>query len=103
VKDEVVKSGTCQTKPALSMKRSILESNLLQSVPQLVYSLLIGDKSGHLSWTLAHFSGSKIFHNGYLSLFVATTSGQSKLIPRISWTLVRGPVIPCSNMHQSWT
>jgi len=41
----------------MSLKRSSLEPKLLQSV----YRNSIGDKFGDLGWTLAYFSGSKIF------------------------------------------
>jgi len=58
------------------------------------------------------FRGAKFFHNGHLTHFLSERneiwppygSRQSKLIPRISWTVVgyRGPVIPCGDMHQSF-
>jgi len=42
--------GICDTKPAISLKRSSLERNLLctECLQKLVYGLSIGDKSGDL-------------------------------------------------------
>jgi len=36
-----------------------------------------------------------------LSHFLFSAHYQSTFIPRIWWTLVRGPTIPCGDMHQS--
>jgi len=85
------------TKPAISLKRSGLEPKLLQSICRnsctayrLVTNLVI--------WTLAYFFRGKIFDNGYLTHYLSERdkiwqrwgSGQSKVLPQISWTLVLG-------------
>jgi len=44
------KSGMCNTKPAISLKRCTLEPKLLQTAE---YGLLIGDKSGDLESTFS--------------------------------------------------
>jgi len=57
------------------------------------------------------FRGAKSFHNGYIAHLLSESdeiwqrwgSGQSKVISQISWTLLRDPVIPCGDMHQSFT
>ena len=96
-------SSICDTKPAISLKRSSLEPNLVKGVYrnsctayQLVTSLA---------------TGGNIFLNGYLAQFLSERdeiwqcygSGQSKLIPKFRKLWSGGPVTPCSNMHQFFT
>jgi len=53
--------GICDTNPAISLKRSSLEPELLQSVYRNSCTLSNGDKSGDLRWTLVCFSGEQNF------------------------------------------
>ena len=50
-----------KTSDISEMKQSTAEVTTA-CLQKLVYGLSIGDKSGDLAWTLAHFSGSNIFH-----------------------------------------
>jgi len=52
------KSGICDTKPAISLKRSSLRPNLLQSVYKNSCAVC-GEKSGDLRWTLAYYGARR--------------------------------------------
>jgi len=65
------KSGTCDTKPAISLKRSSLEPNLLQSVYRnscTAYRLVTNLATSGVNFGLL-FQAATFFHNGYLAHF----------------------------------
>jgi len=106
------KSGICNTKPVVSLKRSSLEPKLLQTVYRNLCTRLCIDW-WQVWWSKANFGllfrGAKFFRKGYLAHFLSERdkswqrwgSAQSKLIRRISWTVVL--VIPCRDTYQSFT
>ena len=84
------KSGICNTKPAISLKRSSLEPKLLQSVYRnscMSYRLVT--KSGDLGCTLAYFSGEQNFATRDISHFL---SARDEIWQR--WALANRNLLP---------
>jgi len=106
------KSGICDTKPPISLKRSSLEPKLLQSVYRnscTAYRLVTNLVTQGELWPT--FPGSKIFPQRISRTFCRSVTkfghvrglANGNLFPEFRWILVRGPVIPCGDMHQSFT
>ena len=111
MKDEgYVQSGICDTKPAISLKRSGLEPKLLQSVYRnlcTAYRLVTNlETSGDELWPTfweQNFSTTDISHTFCRS---ATKFGNvgglanRNLFPEFGEVWSEGPVIPYGNIHQ---
>ena len=107
------KSCICDTKPAISLNRSSLNLNLLQSVYRnscTVYRLLTNLVIYDELWPT--FPGRKLFPHGISGTLLvgsrrnlATLGGLANrnLFPEFRELWSRGPVIPCGDMHQFFT
>jgi len=97
--------GSMYTIPAISLKWSSLEPKLLQSVCRNSCGLSIGDKAGHLAWSIFPQEISR-------TLFVGARRNLTALgvWPIETYSLHEfrelcsvDPVIPCGDMHQCFT
>jgi len=108
------KSGICDTKPAISLKRSSLDSRAKLTTESHRVSIDTRVRPidwWQIWWTLAYFSGEQLFHNGYLE-FLRIFSWSATIFRRVRGLANRnlfpefrelwsgGSVIPCADMHQ---
>ena len=102
------KTGICDTKPAIYLKRSSLQPQLLQSVYRNLCTAQIWRPRVNFGLL---FRGAKFFHNYFSHIFCqsATKFGRVRglanrnLFPEFRELWSEGPVIPCVDMHQSFT
>jgi len=106
------KSDICDTKPAISLKRSSVEPKLLQSVYRnlcMAYRLVTNLVTYHELWPTflgATFSTMDISHTFYRS---TTNFGLVKGVANRNYSPnfvnfgLGGPMIPCVDMRQSFT
>jgi len=104
------KSGICDTKPSISVKRSSLEPKLLPSVYRnscAAYRLVTNLVTRGELWPT--FSGSRIFPQRISrtlfcrSAIIWQCLANRNLFPEFRELWSVGPVIPCGDMHQPFS
>jgi len=112
VKDEgVCICGTCDTKPAIFLKRNSLEPKLLHCLCKLIYGLSIDDKSDNPGWPLAYLSRDKIWPQQVSRTFCRSTTKfgsirglvNKKLFSEFCELWSGGPMISCADEQQTCT